>query len=69
MIEDPGEHVNRVHDRGFIELPAPHFAQHVGQLLLVMVTPLFLVLLQADLLSNACYRIFGGIWKMVARTV
>ena len=63
VIEDPVEHVNRVDDRRSIERPAAHFAQRVGQLLLVMLSPLFRVLLQADLQSDSRYRIFGILWK------
>ena len=46
-----------------IERPAAHFAQRVGQLLLVMLSPLFRILFQADLQSDSRYRIFGVIWK------
>ena len=63
VIEDPVEHVNRVHDRRFIERPAAHHAQRVGQFLLVMLTPLVRVLLQANLQSDPRYRIFGILWN------
>jgi hypothetical protein len=63
VIQDPVEHVDSVRDRRFIEWSAAHLAQRVGQLLLVMLMPLLLVLLQADLESDSRHRIFGILWK------
>ena len=53
----------RVDDRRGIESPAAHVAQRVGQLLLVMLAPLFRILFQAGLQSDSGYRIFGILWK------
>jgi len=59
VIEDPVENVNRVDDRRPLEGSAPHLAQGVGHLLLVVNSPLFLMAFQADLQPDSRYRIFG----------
>jgi len=41
VIEDPVEHVNRLDDRRLLERSAAHSAQRLGQLLLVVLSPLF----------------------------
>ena len=63
VVEDPVEHVHCVDDRRGIEWPAAHYAQRVGQLSFVVVSPLFRILFQADLQSDSGYRIFGVLWK------
>ncbi len=56
MIEDPVENVDRVGDRRRFERPSAHPAQRIRQLLLVVRAPLFRILFQADLHSDAGYR-------------
>ena len=63
VIEDPIEDVNRVDDRRSLERTTAHCAQRVGQLLLVMLSPLFRIVFQADLQSDARDRILGAIRK------
>src|SRR5215510_9892052 len=63
VIEDPIEYVNRVDDRRSIERSAAHLGQRVGQLLLVILSPLFWMFFQADLQSDSRDRIFGILWK------